>query len=227
MQKAIYSIKDEKNKRIYVGETMNLTDRFINHKEELDSNTHINKRLQAEYNSEDFKFCIELLLDESINLNNAEEKMLLLLLERKTINKYKEDGYEVFNAEDSLQRVLQLDKKLFSDDTKEYTQEEMLELFNKVNSKLKSFKQIDCLLYTERFKLKDLYSKKELIKAEILEEDGWNLYDTYIYYKLKYGFTKGVLSGDNYYTYVITEELRQKIERELNHYSYISALEEI
>ena len=190
MQKAIYSIKDSTNKRVYVGE-------------ELDSNTHINKRLQAEYNSEDFKFCIELLLDESINLNNAEEKMLLLLLERKTINKYKEDGYEVFNAEDSLQRVLQLDKKLFSDDTKEYTQEEMLELFNKVNSKLKSFKQIDCLLYTERFKLKDLYSKKELIKAEILEEDGWNLYDTSIYYKLKYGFTKGVLSGDNYYKKII------------------------
>lgn len=47
MQKAIYSIKDSTNKRVYVGETMNLTDRFINHKEELDSNTHINKRLQV------------------------------------------------------------------------------------------------------------------------------------------------------------------------------------
>ena len=45
--------------------------------------------------------------------------------------------------------------------------------------------------------------KKELIKAEILEEDGWNLYDTSIYYKLKYGFTKGVLSGDNYYKKII------------------------
>lgn len=222
MQKAIYSIKDEKNKRVYIGETMNLTERFIRHREDLDSNTHANKRLQAEYNSEDFKFCIELILDESISMTSAEEKMLLLLLERKTINKYKEDGYEVFNAEDSLQRVLERDKKLFSDDTKEYNIEE---LFSRVNSKLKSFKQIDTLIYETKFRLKDLYGKLELINAEVIEKDFFRLNEPKAYYVLQNGFTQGIISGEDYNTYVINEELKDKIEKQLDSYSYLFAVQ--
>lgn len=225
MQKAIYSIKDEKNKRVYIGETMNLTDRFINHKEELDNNTHINKRLQSEYNSEDFKFCIELLLDESICMTNEEFKMLLLMLERKTINKYKEVGYEVFNAEDSLQRVLQCDKKLFSDDTKEYSAEEIEELFIRVNSKLKTLKQIDTLLYETKLRLKDLYNKRELICAEVIARDTWRLNEEKAYYTLKSSFRIGIISGDDYDTYVINEELKAKIEKALDSYYAIYSLQ--
>ena len=151
--------------------------------------------------------------------------MLLLMLERKTINKYIADGYEVFNAEDSLQRVLQCDKKLFSDDTKEYSAEETEELFIRVNSKLKTLKQIDTLLYETKFRLKDLYNKRELICAEVIARDTWRLNEEKAYYTLKSSFREGIISGDEYDTYVINEELKAKIEKALDSYSAIYSLQ--
>ena len=147
------------------------------------------------------------------------------MLERKTINKYKSEGYEVFNAEDSLQRVLQCDKKLFSDDTKEYSAEEIEELFIRVNSKLKTLKQIDILLYETKFRLKDLYNKRELICAEVICRDTWRLNEEKAYYTLKSSYRNGIISGDNYDTYVINEELKAKIEKALDSYYAIYSLQ--
>ncbi len=171
MLKSIYSIKDDKNKRIYIGETLNLGDRWLKHKEDLEKGTHSNKELQKYYNEKDFKFTIEIMLDNSLHLTSTMQKILLLILERKTIQKYEEMGYEVLNVEDSLSKVLSEEKKLFSSDDEILSTDKVLDLVNTINKRLKSYyKQIDSLLYRDIKSNK--ISKSDIDECiKILEEE--------------------------------------------------------
>ncbi len=65
MQKAIYTIIDKTNKRVYVGETTNFEKRYLTHIEQLKNGSHYNKRLQELYNENDYEVDIEIILSDS------------------------------------------------------------------------------------------------------------------------------------------------------------------
>lgn len=220
MIKAIYSIKNEMNKRIYIGESMNIAVRWDQHQKELASGEHVNKDLQKYYN-ENFKFDIEILLDESVILDSTDEKILLLILEKKTINKYKELGYTVLNKEDSLLKVLTGDKKLFPNDVHTHSEEYLMNIYKNVKYKLENeFKQIGSLIYSEHLKLKDFYSMGELIKARVLEKDVDG-------YKIAFWLSKYIIKGDSYSTYVVNEKGRDVIEKILDEEAAIARIENL
>jgi group I intron endonuclease len=57
----IYGIRNKKNGKMYVGQSVNVSDRFVRHKTELKNNKHKNNHLQRSYNKhglEQFDFFI-------------------------------------------------------------------------------------------------------------------------------------------------------------------------
>lgn len=88
----IYQIKNLQNNKIYIGKTINIVNRRNEHFNDLKTNTHVNKRLQNDYNKygkDNFEFTYK-----AYEIEDASE---LNQLEIDTIEKYNsfKDGYNL------------------------------------------------------------------------------------------------------------------------------------
>lgn len=170
--KAIYKIIDYKNKIVYVGETIDLERRYYNHEQQLKEGKHPNKLLQKYYNEQDLKFEIEVIIGENIKTTENIKKIMLLLLEKQIILKYKKLGYTILNQEDSLERVIKGDKKLFYYNTKHPSKEEIDKLIKAAREHLKECKLIGNVLYikdTIMLNKSEENAIKDLALREVLE----------------------------------------------------------
>ena len=210
--KGIYIIKNIENNRVYVGETLDVVRRWTEHLQNLHDGKHNNKELQKDFNifgKGVFEFYVETFVDESINYNQTYIKILLLLLERKTINKYKQDGYTLYNMEDSLYRVLDGSKNIYNG-LKVLDKETIRSIVVNINNKLKQdLCMVGNVLYADTYKLKELYSKHQLIENNILLKVKGNKY------KLNTEIVSDddIIEGNTYSTYKINSSARTSIER--------------
>ena len=83
LHNCVYFIKNLKNSKIYVGSTINLKKRIIDHYNLLKNNKHHNRKLQNSWNKHGEINFIFLVVEENIEINN------LLDREQYYINKYK------------------------------------------------------------------------------------------------------------------------------------------
>ena len=210
--KGIYIIKNIENNRVYVGETLDVVRRWTEHLQKLQDGKHNNKELQKDFNiygKGALEFYVEIFIDKSVNYNQTYIKILLLLLERKTINKYKQDGYTLYNMEDSLYRVLDGSKNIYND-SKVLDKETIRSIVVNINNKLKQdLCMVGNVLYADTYKLKELYSKHKLIENNILLKVKGNKY------KLNTEIISDddIIEGNTYSTYKINSSARNVIER--------------
>ena len=210
--KGIYIIKNIENNRVYVGETLDVVRRWTEHLQKLQDGKHNNKELQKDFNiygKGALEFYVEIFIDKSVNYNQTYIKILLLLLERKTINKYKQDGYTLYNMEDSLYRVLDGSKNIYND-SKVLDKETIRSIVVNINNKLKQdLCMVGNVLYADTYKLKELYSKHQLIENNILLKVKGNKY------KLNTEIVSDddIIEGNTYSTYKINSSARNVIER--------------
>lgn len=210
--KGIYIIKNTENNRVYVGETLDIVRRWAEHLQNLHDGKHNNKELQQDFNiygKGAFEFYVEIFLDKSVNYNQTYIKILLLLLERKTINKYRKDGYTLYNMEDSLYRVLDGSKNVYNGSSV-LDKETIRSIVININNKLKQdLCVVGNVLYADTYKLKELYSKQRLIENNILLKVKGNKY------KLNQEIISDddIIEGNTYSTYKINSSARTAIER--------------
>jgi len=94
----IYTITNTVNNKVYIGETVNLGNRFSDHIDKLIKNQHCNKSLQADFNSyniQKFNFKVIYILDSS-KLSKDDIANYLLYLEAAYYRKY-EQIYDFYN----------------------------------------------------------------------------------------------------------------------------------
>lgn len=115
MTKGIYKIENLFEGIVYIGESNNIEERWIKHKEDLRNNTHHSKQLQKDWNEygdeNNFKFeIIETIPD---NLHIIIQQALLYIYEDKYIKQYNsiKNGY---NTENTLKEVIDGKKSLFN-----------------------------------------------------------------------------------------------------------------
>ena len=105
--RGIYTITNKENKKVYVGESLNITNRWKDHIEMLKKGKHYNYKLQNDYNIyglDSFEFKILILLDNDIS--NDICKYLLLYFEWLHIESYKKDDIELYNLENTLDSLM-------------------------------------------------------------------------------------------------------------------------
>lgn len=105
----IYVIINRITNEFYIGETMDISNRWKQHLRELRNGTHANKRLQSDfikYEEKSFEFKI---LQVHIGETSTKTKVDLIILESAYINKYK-DKYKLYNIHDTLNGYLLGDK---------------------------------------------------------------------------------------------------------------------
>lgn len=109
----VYKITNTINNKIYIGESLNIEERWNEHKQDLEDGTHHSYKLQQDYNTygiDKFKFEVE---RQIMNTNNSyKDKINLILEENKLIKKYNSliNGY---NIEDTLYEILFNNKIIF------------------------------------------------------------------------------------------------------------------
>ena len=191
---------------------MDVVRRWAEHLQNLHDGKHNNKELQKDFNiygKGALEFYVETFVDESINYNQTYIKILLLLLERKTINKYKQDGYTLYNMEDSLYRVLDGSKNIYNGSSV-LNKETIRSIVININNKLKQdLCMVGNVLYADTYKLKELYSKHQLIENNILLKVKGNKY------RLNADIVSDddIIEGNTYSTYKINSSARSVIER--------------
>jgi group I intron endonuclease len=92
----VYTITNNKNGKVYIGETVNLGDRLSSHINDLLCNSHCNRGLQKDfkqYGINNFSFRILKIVD---NMNKNELINILLYLEAAYYRKYEKD-YDFYN----------------------------------------------------------------------------------------------------------------------------------
>lgn len=105
----IYSIYNSKSKKYYIGESLNILNRWEEHLNDLRHREHKNKKLQFDYDlygEESFEFKALLVFDGGLlDYSPIKLKVLLLIYENKFINKFDslENGY---NNEYTMKEVV-------------------------------------------------------------------------------------------------------------------------
>ena len=105
--RGLYEIINKENNRVYVGESLNITNRWKDHIKMLENNTHYNYKLQEDFNKygeRAYKFKNHMLIYK--NISNDTTKYLLLELERSRINFHKKYNTEIYNLEDTLDALM-------------------------------------------------------------------------------------------------------------------------
>ena len=110
----VYKITNIINGKVYIGESMNIEERWNEHEKELKCGNHHSYKLQKDYNTygkDNFKF--EVLEEIDKDLKPIIQKCLLYILEDKYIKQYNsiDDGY---NVENTLELVLKGEKQIFN-----------------------------------------------------------------------------------------------------------------
>lgn len=205
----IYVIKVGDN-GIYAGESLQIERRLLEHLQDLRAGKHSNSRLQNAYNEageEALEYSIEYILDSSVGLKQTMQKILLLILEKKIIDKYKNAGIKVFNKENSLLRITMGNKQLYNTDNVVIERDKIIHLVSKANKILKQdLQQAGCILYRNNYRLKDLYSKDKLIELGVLVKVKGNSYKL----DVEEGY---IVGGNTYSTYKISNECKEFIEK--------------
>lgn len=89
----------------YIGESINLEQRWTQHQNDLLNNNHCNGQLQYMYN-QGIRFQFEILeCVEFTKGHNLWFKIFNLHKEKEYINQYIQNGFQVLNSEDSMQRL--------------------------------------------------------------------------------------------------------------------------
>lgn len=104
-KRGIYKITNSINKKVYIGESLNIERRWEKHIEGLDNNNHHNYKLQQDWNTygkNAFKFEVIAVLDDEIK--KLSDEYILLIYEDYYIKQYNsiDKGY---NIENTLQKV--------------------------------------------------------------------------------------------------------------------------
>lgn len=111
----IYKITNTINNKVYIGESLNIEERWIVHKSDLDNGNHHSYKLQQEwdkYGSDNFIF--EIIEEIDKNYNPSLQQLILIAYEDKYIRKYNslDTGY---NCEDTLHKILNKEKGVYND----------------------------------------------------------------------------------------------------------------
>lgn len=102
----VYLIKNSKTNKIYIGESLDIKERWKTHIRELRSSTHKNTAMQNDYNAygeESFDFK---LLQTYIDYNPVFTKAKIIILEDWWIKYYKNNGKKLYNIIDTLSTIL-------------------------------------------------------------------------------------------------------------------------
>lgn len=109
----IYKITNITNNQVYIGESLNIEERWEKHKKNLKDGTHHSYKLQNDYNKfgED-NFTYEIIEELDKEYNTALQNLILLAYEDKYIKQYDsiENGY---NCEYTLWKILNKEKSIF------------------------------------------------------------------------------------------------------------------
>lgn len=115
MAKGIYKIENIWDGKVYIGESNNIEERWIKHKEDLNNNKHHSKQLQKDWNEYADKNNFEFKIIETIDdtLHPMIQQGLLYIYEDKYIKQYDSinNGY---NTENTLVEVMEGRKSLFN-----------------------------------------------------------------------------------------------------------------
>ena len=95
--KGIYAIINKRNNKKYIGESMDISRRWEEHKRDLNLNCHHNYKLQNDWNKfgeDNFEFRVLITLSPNIDVM---EKYILLYTESKIIKQYNtiKEGYNI------------------------------------------------------------------------------------------------------------------------------------
>lgn len=106
----IYAIKNTVNNKIYVGQALNIENRWLSHKKDLKANKHRNIHLQRAFN----KFNIDIfefyVLEKVENINLLTEKEQFWINRLKTLNR--EFGYNMKEAGDGGKLTEEVKEKI-------------------------------------------------------------------------------------------------------------------
>ena len=92
----------------YIGESINLEQRWKQHQYDLENNKHCNGQLQHMYN-QGIRFQFEIIEStEFVKGYTLWFKLFNLKQERKYIKQYIQNGYQVLNSEDSIYRLKEI-----------------------------------------------------------------------------------------------------------------------
>jgi group I intron endonuclease len=115
--RGIYIIVNLINKKVYIGESLDIYRRWEEHEEDLNNNKHHSYKLQQDWNTygkEEFKFEIVEEIDK--NIKNYTAQYVLIAYEDKYIKKY--DSINTgYNVEETLKEI-QLGNKSITNDLK-------------------------------------------------------------------------------------------------------------
>lgn len=144
--RGIYKITNEDTGKVYIGESMNIDRRWKEHKEDLNNNTHTNKKLQNDWNLKfnDDLFRFEVLEEIDDRMSSFIAIFYLVILEDKYIKEYNsvEEGY---NLEYTLSKVLLGEKTL----TNKKNEIKIVEnIINRITKGIALFKE-DAVKYNE------------------------------------------------------------------------------
>ena len=109
----VYKITNIINGKVYIGESMNIEERWNEHEKELKCGNHHSYKLQKDYNTygkDNFKF--EVLEEIDKDLKPIIQKCLLYILEDKYIKQYNSIN-KGYNVENTLELILKGDKSVF------------------------------------------------------------------------------------------------------------------
>ena len=96
----VYMIVNKNNKRKYIGSTLNLKKRAMNHKRHIENGNHSNPEIQMDIlNGHDFIFNVLYQISEDKCTNSSELKTWTQLKEYETINKFINMGENLYNRE--------------------------------------------------------------------------------------------------------------------------------
>lgn len=100
----IYAIKNTKTNTIYIGETINIHERWIQHYLDLHNSKHHNYKLQRDFDNNGIEILSPIILEEIEILENSSYigiKNKLLEREKFFINYFKNLGFTVYNIENN------------------------------------------------------------------------------------------------------------------------------
>ena len=137
----IYKITNISNNKVYIGESMNIYERWKVHKEDLKNNKHHSNKLQRDWNNYgENNFTFEIIKEiNTIKQNIITQKLLLIAFEDIFIRQYDsiDNGY---NVENTYEKVSKLEKEIFNNDivSSKFNKNKIKYMLNSIQKNIKS-----------------------------------------------------------------------------------------